>query len=328
MDRPNLFDYATGELSQDAFLCWLLSWADRKHRATDEALHRTAYALLRRLFALCKIEGLGEVESLEVERQHEHIAILVLVNSDLALLIEDKTDTFEHSGQLPRYLDAVRQEFKGRKIAAVYFKTGDQCDYRAVEQAGYACFLRRDFLDVLEQGERAGVRHDVFVDFLGYLRKIEEAVSSFRHVPVDKWGEDRPRWAGFFTALQEWLGEGRWGYVANPSGGFMGFWWHWKGDKYLQLEEDQLCFTIMVKEKARQAAAWQAWHETLMAEGQGAELRIARPGRRRNGTYMTVAVLDGDYLQADEKGVLDLDRTVAVLRKAEALLDAAAAKSA
>jgi hypothetical protein len=40
-----------------------------------------------------------------------------------------------------------------------------------------------------------------------------------------------------------------------------------------------------------------------------------------------VAVLEGDYRQADEAGVLDLDRTVAVLKKAEVLLDAAAAKA-
>jgi hypothetical protein len=64
-----------------------------------------------------------------------------------------------------------------------------------------------------------------------------------------------------------------------------------------------------------------------MAEGRGADLRIARPGRRRNGTWMTVAVLEGDYRQADEGGVLDLDRTAAVLQKAEGLLGAAAAKA-
>ena len=27
MALPNLFHYATSELSQDAFLCWMLAWA-------------------------------------------------------------------------------------------------------------------------------------------------------------------------------------------------------------------------------------------------------------------------------------------------------------
>ena len=34
--KPNLFQYATSELSQDAILWWLLSWADNKHRILEE----------------------------------------------------------------------------------------------------------------------------------------------------------------------------------------------------------------------------------------------------------------------------------------------------
>ena len=40
---------------------------------------------------------------------------------------------------------------------------------------------------------------------------------------------------------------------------------------------------------------------------------------------MTVAVLRRDYLQTNEQGLLDMDRTVAVLRKAEKLMNAALA---
>ncbi len=326
MDKPNLFDFATGELSQDAFVCWLLAWAHPKYRATDEALHRTGRSLLERLLGLGGIEPPGEVATLEVRRQYKKIDILVLVNSDIALLIEDKTDSFEHSGQLARYLDAVRTDFPARKVAAVFLKTGDQCDYRAVKQAGYSCFLRRDFLAVLKTGEEAGVRNDVFADFIAYLRAIEEAVGSYRRVPVREWGSDQRRWAGFFTALQERLGEGKWNYVANPSGGFMCFHYHWNGNKYLQLEEDQLCFKIMVEDKGQQAVAWQAWHEILMVAARGSELPVTRPGRRGTGTWMTVAVLADEYRQADAAGVLDMDRTVAVLKKAEELLDAAVPK--
>ena len=27
-EKPNLFEYATSELSQDAFICWLLAWIE------------------------------------------------------------------------------------------------------------------------------------------------------------------------------------------------------------------------------------------------------------------------------------------------------------
>ncbi len=53
--RPNLFEFATSELSQDAVICWLLAWASSKSvddaspgnvaRAADEPLRQMARAL-------------------------------------------------------------------------------------------------------------------------------------------------------------------------------------------------------------------------------------------------------------------------------------------
>nr|WP_260390277.1 hypothetical protein [Ornithobacterium rhinotracheale] len=36
-EKPNLFQYATSELSQDAFLCWLIAWADAREKWKQEA---------------------------------------------------------------------------------------------------------------------------------------------------------------------------------------------------------------------------------------------------------------------------------------------------
>jgi hypothetical protein len=323
VDHPNLFDYATSELSQDAFLCWLLSWAHRDFRDTDGPLHRTALTFLTRLLVLHGIAPPEECRTLKIERQYEDIDIVVLVNDDLALLIEDKTFTSEHSDQLSRYLDTVREDFEGRKVAPIFLKTGDQSSYDAAKQAGYALFLRRDLLSVLEEGERLGVTSDIFHDFVQRLRRIEEAVQSFRHIPVHEWGRDSRPWIGFFIALQERLEKAKWSYVPNPAGGFMGFYWHWAGHAYLQLEEAKLCFKIMVEDKAQQEAKWHEWHNRLMATCSQFGLSLERPSRRRSGTWMTVALLAGDYRQQGEGGLIDLDATVALLRKAECLVDTA-----
>ena len=49
---------------------------------------------------------------------------------------------------------------------------------------------------------------------------------------------------GFYSKLQDMNIIGEWGYVSNPRGGFMGFWWHWKTDanckQYIQLEHENL----------------------------------------------------------------------------------------
>ena len=38
--QPNLFDFATKELSQDAMICWLIRWADFRFANTDRELPR------------------------------------------------------------------------------------------------------------------------------------------------------------------------------------------------------------------------------------------------------------------------------------------------
>jgi hypothetical protein len=37
--EPNLFNYATSELSQDAFICWLIAWADSSQIENDKNLY-------------------------------------------------------------------------------------------------------------------------------------------------------------------------------------------------------------------------------------------------------------------------------------------------
>jgi hypothetical protein len=101
----------------------------------------------------------------------------------------------------------------------------------------------------------------------------------------------------------------------------MGYWWHWKGKKYLQLENEKLCFKIEVKDKSRQAAEWEEWHRILAVESAKTTLPIVRPGRRKSGTWMTVALLQCDYRQVDQNGILDMGKTLEVLRSVEAFLD-------
>src|SRR5262249_2808912 len=162
MPAPNLFDFATSDLSQDAFICWLASWADPSCRELNGPLHQTATAFLQRLLEVGGGPMVGEGRSIEIRQQCMGVDVLLVVNGDTAIIVEDKTDTKDHSDQLRRYKKAVAGDFPEDRIAAVYLKTGDQGNYRSVKKAGYGCFLRRDFLAALDLGERAGVRNDIF----------------------------------------------------------------------------------------------------------------------------------------------------------------------
>jgi hypothetical protein len=110
VSRPNLFSFATSELSQDAVICWLAEWAKPEHWDADAMLHRLGTAFLRRLLAGHEHEVPQVIDSLRVKRQHRNIDVLIVVNNSVAICIEDKVRTREHSEQLERYVGLLREE--------------------------------------------------------------------------------------------------------------------------------------------------------------------------------------------------------------------------
>jgi hypothetical protein len=169
---PTFFNFATSERCQDAFISWLIAWAHRNHREANGPLHRTGVFFLSRLLGLHRIEPPAENRELKI-RKYKRIDILVRVNREIVVLIEDKIHFIEHSRQMERYLDTVRNDFKELTPVPVYLKTGDQQDYTAIEKAGWKCFLRHDLLEVLDYGARQGVESDIFKDFHSRLRQME-----------------------------------------------------------------------------------------------------------------------------------------------------------
>jgi len=67
METPNLFDFATKELSQDAFKCWLASWANPLCRMIDNSLHQTATLFLESIIGRFNI-----FDALSIARAESH----------------------------------------------------------------------------------------------------------------------------------------------------------------------------------------------------------------------------------------------------------------
>ena len=118
MTTPNLFSFATSELSQDAVLCWLLAWADPS-RAGDGTLHDAGRAMLSAICAAAGREAPHPSASIVIRQQFERIDVVVEVGETLVLAIEDKTNTSDHAGQLERYSAALAQHYSGRQHARI-----------------------------------------------------------------------------------------------------------------------------------------------------------------------------------------------------------------
>lgn len=324
---PNLFYFATSELSQDAVLCWLLSWADMKHKESHPHLHDVAKDLISLIYRRAKVEVPIDFSSIDIRKQDGGIDVLCVINKEIAILIEDKVGTKQHSDQLARYKDHVFSKlgFAGDKVILVYIQTGDQSDYIEVEKHGYLTLGRQDLLNVFESesGKLAKSQSDIFRDFSDYIRQIEDDVQSYLVLPPSEWSWNS--WKGFYTEIQLQLQAGKWDYVANPAGGFLGFWWYFVGtdecEVYLQLEQDKFCFKISVDDADKRRDLRQYWYEQISSKCQNYEIKARRPDRFGNGQYMTVAILDQEYRIVNSDGFINMEDTLKILKSAQSVID-------
>ncbi len=183
VSRPNLFEYATSELSQDAFLCWLIAWAgcgagDDGH---DTELHRCGVEFIRMLYHKQHPEVDQDSLTIELlsgpERQREHIDVYFrakVADRIVSFIIEDKTGTSHHSNQLERYYRSIdKDKLKEDEIIGVYLKTHYWYpeDYEASE-ANYLLVDGKELIDFLHG---FNCSNEIFLD---YRKSLDEYLNS------------------------------------------------------------------------------------------------------------------------------------------------------
>jgi len=334
--KPNLFKTATGELSQDGFLVWLIQWADESLRGLNEALVDCAQAFVLYLISL-RLPAYGKrIAKIEAGRQWENIDVWAEINDDIFIIIEDKTFTGEHSKQLERYMTEAK-EYCGetcRELVCVYLKTfptGAAETLKTIQEKGFAVVDRDKLLEILRP-HKERIKSDIFNDFVEKLEDDREHENRFRVRPIGEWRGDGNVWRGFYRCLEtqiDIVDRGGWKYVPNPNGGFWGMWWAFRAWNdvlvYLQIEQGKLCFKMgEVYENHSEIRA--AWQNIIMSEAKKENRQeIAKPKRLGSGTYMTVAAVEQkDWLGPDDATV-DVDAVVAKLKEYERFLERCAA---
>jgi len=313
--KPNIFDYATSELSQDAFLCWLLKWAEEEARSQDPQLHAIANVFVKEIFDLhnCQLNEL--IQSVYIKRQFNSLDILAIINETYAIMIEDKVFTSHHSDQLSRYLKMVQThpETKHLKPIPIYYKIVEQGDYSGVIGAGYQVFTRAKMIEVLS-GSHTSTTNDILNDYLHYLKQIDTSIESYKSLPITEWNTFS--WQGFYRDLQKELKNGKWGRVVNARGGFWAFWW--KGDDsqphYWQLEESMLKAKVEAADSQNIREYRDQCMQALLKYSQKNELNLSRPKSVRSGKTMTIAQRP-DYIQVFDDQKINFEQTVLELKR-------------
>ena len=273
MERNNIFNFATSELSQDAFICWLCNWVNFDDNILSE--DEKKLKLLATEFIEKMLGEKLEDRKVSIKRQYQKIDVLLEIQNktefitneneknpvvDIYVIIEDKVGTGLHGNQQETYRNLISKKNKKdngsrAKIKVVYYKIYDEDNMERLKENGIdIIFGRKDILELSKKYENS-IDNVIFKNYYDYLSNIEEDINSYEKKKLEDWNSNC--YIGFFKELKNegsYLehADGRkkdcsWKYVSNKSGGFMGMWW----------------FPLKMEEVFRVTKKFQLWQNQL-----------------------------------------------------------------
>ena len=197
-DAPNIFKYATKELSQDAVICWLVACAKEATGELRDCGMSFVRALLRSGGSRFINARSGESEILTngnvteivggVYPKYSKINVIFQVKwagKLVSFVVEDKTKSEAHSGQLNRYRRTVESEkIEEDYIKLIYFKSGYvyEDEREKAKNAGYCVIDANDVLNFFQNGMWS-TTHVFIRDFAKHVKDGEED----RRKKIDSW---------------------------------------------------------------------------------------------------------------------------------------------
>lgn len=209
----NLFDYATKELSQDAFLRWLFE----NYNCENESI-RSACRKLFDSFTDNKFDGKA-ITDLTTVAQWKNIDISIWFKIDgiqQLIVIEDKTGSSIHDDQLVRYEKEIighnnfwrneenRKKYGGElyieksgNVFKVFYKT-DIIEEWATEYAKNSGWKTYDIYSIYDVFNGIDTDNEVLGYYIDHIKKIHSAAR--REQPPSKW--NLISWHSFFNDYQ------------------------------------------------------------------------------------------------------------------------------
>lgn len=318
--QPNLFSFATSELSQDAFICWLIDWANPEYKDLSAPMKECAISFLQKCYELHSKKFPEVIEKLEIKRQYKRMDAVVVIkgeNTECAILIEDKILSKQGKTQLSKYKEQLSKEYEC--ILPIYYKIIEQSGIETIQNDGYKIIAREDMLGLLDVAKNKGAANPILLDYICHMKNIDDMIHSYERRPRESWNDYS--WIGFYSFLLKELEKAEWDYVPNRGGGFYGLWWCEKkidgGKIYLQLEQDKLCYKLEKEDPKDGDELKVRFSESMRLLAQENALETVKI---RKAATMTGA--KSEYLKWDENGLLNIEATLKDLRKAEGLLKA------
>jgi len=226
----NIFKYATSELSNDAFLCWLFSISKDKNLLFNSIEYNVSQGYLKKF---CEYDGKIIIYDNGIIKQEEKIDVLIMGKYDngeeFILTIENKTFSKQHSGQLKRYKDYINEKYeyiKNRHF--IYYKTAIQSNIDEIKEEGYTPFQLYEIYDLLTTYEAGKTENLILKNYFDFIKEEVELYYNFMKIEIKEW--DEKAFQGFFYYLLPKIKENKnlkkyeFGYNDNRNGGRWSLW--------------------------------------------------------------------------------------------------------
>lgn len=328
--EPNIFKYATSELSQDALICYILEFA--KEEYFEHVLHPLGLQFVKSLSG-------APTRVIKIHNQWNRIDVLVELENSEYILIEDKTNSSNHSDQLERYKIIAESQFPNQTGHFIYFKPMNDGMFHLFGHKDYSLYNRENFLDILNYASDLlqNEYHPILSSAQRIYKDLENRTNLWLTHPTSEWASNpciNDAWQGLFGELlkvnssrsidKQWR-RARWTYTPQRNGGFYSFVWHFQDFQfegttlthYLQFEYGKLCIKLKCPDKQLRHKSRNFYRSILWNEA-AKDLGFERNGRV--GTWMTVAAIK-NAIPKTEDGLVDISALTKLMDYATEMLN-------
>ena len=189
----NIFKYATKELSQDAFICWLVEWIN--HKEENSELYEVSKKFLDKIIEKYNKKNtkrnlkVNDYNNVKILKQDKNIDVLISFeienNETIYIIIEDKKLTSEHDNQIIKYKSKlINKGIKEENIITTYYKM-----FYEPNQIDVDVLIDRKFM--LEIMENYYIKNDIYIDYYNYLSLIEYKCKNIKKFPLKEINENK-----------------------------------------------------------------------------------------------------------------------------------------
>ena len=201
----NLFDYATKELSQDAFLRWLFE----NYNCEDKSIRAQAKKLIGAFLGIDNIET-EKISELKTYSQWKKVDILIRFKYDnkvFCIAIEDKTYTEEHeqlknyNKSLEEYVNWLKKEYSNSNIVIkkVFYKTAKLSTHEIdrVKNSGWEVFDIDKIYPLFSTNYN--IENNILNDYIKHIQEIFSACHTIEKPNNNESSIDFIKWESYFN---------------------------------------------------------------------------------------------------------------------------------